>query len=196
MAAVRINLMPDVRQAKVRAMHQKQLATSIGALVVVVSIGAVVLQLGAIGAQKISISVLNGQISSRTQQLQSINDLPAALTAQQALAALPGLYSQRTYFSNFFAVVAQQTPGAMSFNNVSDDGTGTIKVQGTATDYASIGRFMQALEQAKSSDGTNYFSNVTLTSASTGDTGTVSFALTVTAASSATAAPGGSSNGQ
>lgn len=184
---IRINLIPDLRQAKLRDQHRRQLTVSIGVLVAGVVIGVLIILEVVVQAQNLQISSYNNQISSRQSQLENIKGLPAALTAQQALNALPSLYQQRVYYTNLFGVLSSLAPSGLTINNIDETGLAAvqgIQITGTATSYTQVALFAQALmvgntATEKVSDGASPFSSVTIDSITSGQNGQVSYELTV-----------------
>ncbi len=178
--AVLINLLPDVRIAKEKAAHQRQMAISISTLVTAGSVGLIVLLLLINGALSFRISQLTNDIKADQSKLEATQGLKDAFTAQQHLAALPALYDQRVKATKLLTVLAADSPSQFSLSSMSTDEAGAIKISGTARSYATIQKFATAVEKSNHTAATagNDFTNVVLTSASSGTGGAVGFTLT------------------
>ena len=168
---VQINLLPDLRQAKIRDQHRRHLAVAGGVGVCVAVAAVVVILLGLRAAQLIQISVINGQIKTRQTQLQATSHLVPALTAQQTLNTLPGLYAQRTYYTQLLTVIASLQPASLQVASIQESGANSLDISGTASSYTAVATFAQALSTGnattKQYSGTQSpFSSVTITSTS------------------------------
>lgn len=182
---IRINLLPDLRQAKLRDQHRRHLAISLGALVCGVVLAALIILEALIQVQKLQISSYNNQITNRQSQIEGVKGLPAALAAQQTLNALPTLYQQRAYYTNLFAVLSSLQPSDVTLSTLQDSGTGSLQISGTAHSYTSVALFAKALTTgtvatAQVSGGQSPFSAVTIGALSSGQDGLVSYSLTAT----------------
>lgn len=186
---VKINLLPDLRQAKLHEQHRRQLAVSLGVLVCIIVIGVLVVMLAIGVTQKLQISSLTSRINSRQSQLEGISGLTTALTAQQTLNNLPSLYSQRVYFSHLLAVLATLQPSTLSVSNISDSTAGVVTLSGNASNYTTVALFAKALatgtpNTAQYDKEGSPFSSVTIASVSEGQgTSGVTFSLNATVSS-------------
>lgn len=143
---VALNLLPDLRQAKIRDLHRRQLAFGLGALVVIVSGGSVLALFLILGGIKLQINNLNNQIATRQSQLKSVADLPQALTAQSHVSALPTLFAKRSSYSHFLAILQAVTPGEVRLENVAQDVDGTTKIVGKSKSYFFVSKYARAIE--------------------------------------------------
>ena len=180
-----INLLPDLRQAKLRERRRRQLATGVGVTVWVVC-GAIVALLSVYaGGQKVIISTKTKSIADKEQSLQSVTGLVEAMTANQHLASLPGLYDKRVYLSKFFQAYMEADPTTIAVTSLGVDVTGGLTVLGTAPTFADVSKLARALAASNVKVGTGaaeanapYFSNVNIGSLDNGDRTGVSFTLT------------------
>jgi hypothetical protein len=85
------------------------------------------------------------------------------------LAALPGLYAQRAYFTKFFAAYGTANPGEVSLGSLTLDVGNTLTAVGSAQSYAAVGKLARALEAVNVTVGADakkdnlpYFTNVTI----------------------------------
>jgi len=190
--SIMINLLPDVRQAKLRERRRKQMASGIAVMVWVVCAAVVVLMSVYVAGQKVAINVLNGNIKDKENKLQSISGLPEALNAEEHLASLSDLYSKRVYMTKFFDAYQQADPQDAVLNSLTVDASNTLTVSGEAKTYADVAKLDRALAASNVQVGTNanasnepYFSNVNISSVSADSKG-VSYTITATVAPAAT----------
>ncbi len=190
--SVLINLLPDTRQVKQRDQRRRQLATGIAVAIWVVCGSILVLLTLYTASQKLIISNLTGQISDKQQQLEGIDGLADALTAQQHLVALPGLYAERVFFTKFFNAYGEANPQQVSLTSLTISADNTLAVNGTAPSYAAVAKLARALEaenvtvgKTANKDNQPYFTEVAIQSASRSNN-QVSFTLHAALASGAT----------
>jgi Tfp pilus assembly protein PilN len=151
--SILINLLPDIRQAKLRDRHRRQLFTGVSLLIWAVC-GGVVLVLGLYAAgQAVVIKSVTSQISNRESQLQNVPGLTTALTAEQHLASLSTLYQQRVYVSQFFTAYEAADPTGVTANSLTIDSSNNLVVDGTGTTYTAIATLARAMEKANVSSG-------------------------------------------
>jgi Tfp pilus assembly protein PilN len=189
--SILINLLPDLRQAKLRERRRRQLVSGVSVLVWAVCGGLVVLLVLFTTGQTLAINALTGDIKKNTDTLKGMDDLPAALTAADHLAALPGLYGKRTYFTHFLSAYEAADPTDVTLTSITVDNTNTLLVLGTGKSYASAAKLARAVEafnvkvgpEAKA-DNTPYFTNVQLKNVSQDNAG-VAFSLNATVGSGA-----------
>jgi Tfp pilus assembly protein PilN len=201
--SVMLNLLPDVRQAKLRERRRRQLASGIAVLVWIICGTVIVLLTVIVTGQKVAVGVLTGQIASKTKQLQAVDGLPDALTAQQHLAALPGLYGQRVYMSKFFDAYQQADPTTITIGSMTIDSTNALVVTGTAKTFADVAKLDRAMEASNVKVGRDsaagnsaYFTAVEIKSVGNGSTGvtfTINATLSTDVTSEAGAGPSGNS---
>ena len=190
--SVRLNLLPDLRQQRLKDKQRRQTVTAVAIGVCVVAGGITILLALYDGALKINVAQLSSKIKDKQSQLTSITNLIPALTAQQNLAALPGLYKQRVYYTKFFTAYDQVAPNDITLGNLGVDANNQLKVSGVASSYTSVAKLAEAMAANKVSlDGgaaKPYFGNVQILDTSRGSGTQVTFNITATVA-------GGSPNG-
>lgn len=183
--SVLINLLPDVRQARIRSERSKRTAASVtflicgGVLVVVAILGVVV------GGQRAVIGIMSSSIKIKHEKLVSQPNIQEAYNAQQHLAALPALYADRAYLSQFFEVLQQSMPNEIVISTLNVAEGNLIQVTGSARTYSSAAKFAKSLRlsgleptEGAAEAAEPRFTNVTLETAS-GKTGErVSFTMT------------------
>jgi len=185
MATARINLLPDIRQAKARAKQRRQTAAAVATILTSLSLGIVVVLFLVVQGQRLRIAQLSSQISSRQAQIDSDPDLKKIVTVQEHLKSIPALYAQRVYMTKFFAVLTATDPKDLAITQLAIDPTGVIQIQGTAKSYYSVSKFAEALEEYNVSLGPNassgnqpFFTNVQIGQTSSDQN--VSFTLSAT----------------
>jgi len=191
-----INLLPDVRQAKLRESRRRQLVTGVSIMVWVICGSAVLLMSLYAGGQKVIINNYTHDISVQEAQLENVPGIVAAYTAQQHLAALPQLYSQRVYMTRFLQAYTEADPTTIALTALSLDASGALIVQGNSDTYASVAKLARALTASNVTVGTGaqsanvpYFSNVSIVTAGSGNGSKgVNFTINATVASGATSA--------
>jgi hypothetical protein len=184
--SVAINLLPDVRLARIRAQHMRHLVTGIAVAIWIV-VGIIVggLFLG-IGAQKLVLSNVNSQIKTDIGSINATPNLNAALTTQQILENLPGLYGGRVYFSKLMPVITAAMPSTLFVSSVTTTTGNAITISGDANSAYTVDQFYEALKASQQvGSGALNFSNVTINDVSKDDTGKTSFVLTTTISSGA-----------
>lgn len=196
--SVTINLLPHVRQEKVDAKRQRQLATVVGTVVCAVGLGAVAILFLVVQGQNLRVALLQKDINSRKAQLEAKENAPSPnlvdeVTAQQHLAALPGLYSQRLYLTKLFSILQTFSPRDISLGGVNIQQS-TLTMDVTAGSYETARKLSEAMEEAgvtvgqTSTTPTPYFTNVQVSgvAASAQSKGRVTFTITATLAPEAT----------
>ena len=188
-----INLLPDLRQAKLRDRHRRQLVTGISVALWIgcgVIVGVMlVIQTG----QKVVISAVCKSIKDKQAQLESVDGLVNAITAQQHLAALPGLYDKRVYLSKFFTAYSASSPSGVNIVSIAIDSSNILTVRGSAPTYAEIAKLARALSGSNvvvgagaAPENSHYFSDVNIVSAESSDKTGISFTINATIESGAT----------
>jgi Tfp pilus assembly protein PilN len=182
-----INLLPDIRQAKLVEKRRRQIMSGV-AIATWLGCGAIVLALSlATAAEKVLISAATKDAKNKTEQLRNVPGIIDALTAQQHLASLPTLYSQRVYMTKFFQALIEADPSDMTMSSLSIDGLNQLTVTGGARTYSSVAKLARALSLANISIGpgaspTNnpYFTNVNITEATKSSLQGVTFTIQAT----------------
>ncbi len=183
--SVLINLLPDVRQARIAAERSKRTAGVVTFLVCGAAIGGVILLAVTVAGQRLAITGMTRGITYKHAQLTSQAELLPALTAQEHLASLPGLYDQRVHLSKFFQALQGATPTDVSIASLAVDQQNKIRFNGTAKSYAAAAKFARALGASgvkvgpdAKADGQPRFTGVTIESTSGESGGRVSFTMT------------------
>lgn len=181
--SILINLLPDIRQAKLRDRHRRQLFLGVSILIWAISGGLVVLLGIYAGGQALVIRSVSDKINNQKSQLQNVPGLTNALTAEEHLSALPALYNERVYLSQFFKDYQASDPGSVTLSSLTVDGSNNLDISGSAKDYVAVATLARAMEVANVGSGSvtststePYFTNVTIVSAGS-VSGGVSFSI-------------------
>lgn len=180
-----INLLPDLRQAKLRERHRRQLVTGISIATWIACGVVVAVMFVIVGGQQLVISSATTNIKNKEQQLQGISGLSDAVTVNQHLAALPGLYANRVYLTKFFKAYTQADPVSISIASLAVDAQNVLTLRGTAPNYAEVAKLDRAMSLSNVKVGTGsaagnnpYFTGVTIVSVDSSDKTTVNFSIT------------------
>lgn len=191
---VRLNLLPDLRQQRLRDQRRRQSATLMAIIVCVVAGGITLVLALYNGAQKFNISSVSNKISADKSQLVGISGLTNALTSEQALASLQSLYGKRVFLTKFFDAYGQLTPSDVALNSLKLSGPNTLEVNGQADSYATVAKLVAAMQAENVTIGPNastgntpYFSDIQV-SVESRSSGSVlsSFSLSATMAAGVT----------
>jgi hypothetical protein len=191
--SILVNLLPDLRQAKLRERRRRQLVSGVAVTVWVICGGVVILMALYVAGQKVIIANYTSSINSEKKQLQAVPNLLDAYTAEQHLASLPGLYSQRVFMTKFFDAYSQSDPTVTNLESLTIDSSNTLTVQGVGPTYASVAKLARALAAMNVSIGTSaqadntpYFSNVQITTVTNAQGKGVTYGISATIGSGAT----------
>lgn len=171
--AILINLLPEVRQAKIKAKRQRHLTIAVAFAVCAVSLAAVAILAVITGGQALVIGQIQKDINNTQTEIQKDPDLPRILTVQSHLGSLSQLYDNRVYMTALFDLLPSVTPTDFAMSSFSIDAGGIITVSGQAKNISLVDKFVKALEASKSSQA--HFSNVTITSVNSGSDKKASF---------------------
>ena len=173
--SVLINLLPDTRQQKLAARRRRQLLFGISVVIWSVCGGIVILLTLFSASQRLIITNDSNQINLKTEKLQATPSILEALTAQEHLDSLLGLYSQRTYMSHVFRAAGEFSPTDVQLQSINIDASNKVILSGLSKSYASVAKLARALEAQNITIGTGakpenspYFLNVNIQSASLG----------------------------
>lgn len=185
MSGVLINLLPDLRQAKLREKRRRQMVSGVAVAVWVVCGGLIALLAVYAGGQKVLISNSTKNIAASRAELEANTGLIDALTAHQHLASLPALYAQRVYVTKFFNAYMEVDPKKITLNSLDVDATRQLSVRGAAPTYAEVAKLARVLAASNVTLGSTaqagnqpYFREVTITTVDSNDTGGVNFTIT------------------
>ncbi len=176
---IQFNLLPDVKIQYLRARRQEHLVVVISTIATLAGIAIVVILLGTVyGVQKKSLSDLNKDIKSNSQQLQSTPNLSKILTVQSQLKTLPSLDTQKPVATRLAGFLSQITPSAVDISKLNVDFTqkiiiiaGNTDTINTVTTFADTLKNTTYTVQQTGSSGKQAFSSVVLSNFSRDKTG-------------------------
>ena len=109
---IQINLVPDIKQAMLRAQRMRNITISLSIVIGIVA-GAVVFALALVlGTQAVAETWTSNQINSEFSKLKDTKDINNALTIQNQLKAIDGINNARTIDSRLLDVIAAINPAA------------------------------------------------------------------------------------
>jgi Tfp pilus assembly protein PilN len=177
--SILVNLLPDLRQAKLKERRRRQLVAGVSVMIWVVCGGIIILMAFVVAGQKVVINNLTGSINKEKQDLSAVPNIIDAYTAEQHLASLPGLYAQRVYLTKFFDAYTQANPQDVTLTSMTIDQSNNLTVNGAGKTYAAVAKLARALAAANVTVGTGaqssntpYFTNVQITSVQNSGAGT------------------------
>ncbi len=181
-----INLLPDIRQAKLREKRRRQMMSGTAVATWIVC-GVIILGLSlTTAAEKFLISKANTDAKKNISDLNNVTGLIDALTANQHLKSLPGLYSKRVYMTKFFKALSESDPADITLSSLTVDELNSLTVSGGARTYASVAKLARALAASNLQVGTAasptnppYFTDVNISEVTKSTQG-VSFTIQAT----------------
>lgn len=184
--STKINLLPDVRLAKLREKTRRHWAISSMFISVIVSAGILIVAFVVLQAQVLTAHNLKNNITSKKQQVASYPNVTTILSAQARLTALPGLYQQRVKTTKLLGILSSIEPTDVDFTAMSVDSAGSLNLSAEGKSYSAAARIARALEQANVSVGSGanannqpYFTNVQLSAVSL-NSGKTAYTITAT----------------
>ena len=167
---VQFNLLPDVKIQYLKARRQEHLVILISTFAIIAGLAVVVILVGTVyGVQKKSLSDLNKDIKSDSQQLQSTSNLSKILTVQNQLKTLPTLDDQKPVATRLAGFLSQITPSSVGISKLDVDFTkSSMSIAGSADTINTVTVFADTLKSTTytvkggSSNGKPAFSGVVL----------------------------------
>jgi Tfp pilus assembly protein PilN len=177
MSAANINLLPDLRQAKIRDKQRRQLAITIAVGMVVGVAALLVLGFLIIQGQNLRINQLTNSITDKKAEIKKTSNVNEILSLQARAAALPGLFGKRLYITKLLSTLSTNQPADVAFSSFSLT-QNSVSISATGKSYQAAARIALALQQAKT-NGQLDFTNVVLSAVSVSGT-TTSYSITAT----------------
>lgn len=175
---IQFNLLPDVKLEYIKARRSKRMVLMIAtgvtgaSLLIFIGMFMVVNVL-----QPKHISDLNKDIAKDTATLKAIPDVNKILTVQNQLTSLTALHDQKPISSRTITYLEQLTPAKATIGDTKVDfAAHTITLTGGADALSTVNKFVDTLKftdytVAGQTDAKRAFSDVVLTSFSTGEKG-------------------------
>lgn len=150
---IEINLIPDVKQELLRAQRTRTAVISFSILTSIIAGGVlVVLALYVFGVQTVRSALLDGQITSGSQQLSKVEDLSKILTIQNQLSKISELNASKNMDSRVFDMLSAVTPSgnnSVQFSSITvDSDNTTIRLEGQTNAYDSMEVFKKTVASA------------------------------------------------
>lgn len=133
---IQINLVPDIKQAMIRAQRMRNVTISVSIVAGLVAGGVVAAMAVVLGAQAVTEGVVAGKIDDEFHKLENTKDINNALTIQNQLKTISDLNDKRTIDSRLLDVLVAINPA--SPNNVTlsrvtlDPKVGKLVLEGSA----------------------------------------------------------------
>lgn len=164
---IEINLIPDVKQELIKAQRARGVVISASIITSIVAAAVVVLLLVYIyGIQGVRSAYLDGQITTKGQELSKVEDLSKILTIQNQLSTISQLNGEKVMSSRMFDVMSAITPpgdasiafsqinvapggadtGAVDAAPVSTSNGGQIQLEGQTASYDTMELFKKRIE--------------------------------------------------
>jgi Tfp pilus assembly protein PilN len=182
-----INLLPDVKQAYLKAKRQKRYVTFIATWVTIGAASLLVLLLLVVQVwQRARLNSLNDSIKTNSSKIMNLTDFDKVLTIQNQLKTLSGLHEQKPAADRLFTYLNQVVPDkSVTISRFTIDFIGAaVEVRGEADNLEAVNKFIDILkftdyQLTGSETTTRAFQNVLLSSFSRDDT-TAAYTVTFT----------------
>lgn len=145
---IQLNLLPDVKMQYIKARRRKRLILGVssitsGFFLVIFILLFVYVRV----AQPKHMDDLSKDISAKTVELQSKQDINKVLTVQNQLNTLPGLHDQKAISSRLFDYLQQLTPADATISGVSIDFQEfKATIEGSADQIRVVNKFADTLK--------------------------------------------------
>ncbi|MBI2798142.1 PilN domain-containing protein [Candidatus Saccharibacteria bacterium] len=145
--SVLVNLLPEARILKLKAVSQRRFMTTL-TIVVGVVVGTILITLLLLLGYTFSTQKLNqAKISSLQSDVDKSKDLEQkASTLQEHLASFAQLQGSRLYVSEIFRNLSNVVPSGVSVTSFEISDAYVITISGTAANYAQVATFAQTLK--------------------------------------------------
>lgn len=171
-----INLLPEVRVAKLQAAHKRRLSTTITVLVGLVLGGVIIGLLLIIGYYIGETKIRTNTAKNLQAEVDKSKDLEEnATTVQQHLASFVSLNGKRVSASVIFGQLVKTIPPDVTVTTFSLTDANSAAIGGTAPSYKELGVFAQALQDYNVTfkpqpnlDRKPIFTNIVITQSSKG----------------------------
>jgi Tfp pilus assembly protein PilN len=184
----KVNLLPVLKQEKLKQRRTRQLAISIGVTVIAIAIAVPILLFIYRTTQGVVLSRTQKSIDEKQQQIAEFEDIETMLTVKQDLAELPALYMQRVYTTQLLKILPSVTPVGLVFTNLDIEGSGNFTISGETNSYVNVEKLFSGLQRADvkdvnpdrvepDPDKVGYFTNLFLESVSGASGDQVSFTI-------------------
>ena len=143
---IELNLLPDIKLEYIKAQRIKRLLISISIITSVAAISLLVLLLLVETWQKHTLSNLNNEVATKTQQLKHKPHINDVLTVQNQLSTLNSLHQSEPVATKVFEYLNDLTPNSVTISSLSIDfNAHTIDLKGNAVNVSNINQFIDTL---------------------------------------------------
>lgn len=187
--AVQVNLLPDIKQERIRAARLKRTIISVTTIILVVAVAVPVVLFVLNQGIKLATNRTQAEINERKNTIENFENINTMLTVQSNLDNLPELYQRRAFSTDLLQTITPLLPSEISLSSLEADMSGNIQFIGIAPNFSSVQKFYNALLYAgldANPDSVDpdpqvngQFTNLTLENAS-GDSEEISFSINAT----------------
>ncbi|QQS21669.1 hypothetical protein IPM09_04090 [Candidatus Saccharibacteria bacterium] len=166
---IEVNLIPDVKQAFIRAQKMRNMAITLAIVIGVTAGGVVALLALFLGGQAITETVVRDNIKKDFKTFQSIDNIENVLTIQNQLSKISDIHQNKSIDSRVFDLLAAINPPApndIKISNIKlDPETKNLTIEGSAVNgYPATETFRKTILNTKLESGSgDDLSSVTLT---------------------------------
>lgn len=166
---IEVNLIPDVKQAFIRAQKMRNMAITLAIVIGVTAGGVVALLALFLGGQAITETVVRDNIKKDFKTFQSIDNIENVLTIQNQLSKISDIHQNKSIDSRVFDLLAAINPAApndIKISNIKlDPETKNLTIEGSAVNgYPATETFRKTILNTKLESGSgDDLSSVTLT---------------------------------
>lgn len=145
---IQLNLLPDVKMQYIKARRRKRLIMGVAIIASASFLTVFILLFVYVRfAQQKHMTDLSNDITAKTSELQSKEDINKILTVQNQLNSLPGLHDQKTVSSRLFDYLQQLTPADATISDVNIDFLEKkIVIEGNAKEISVVNKFTDTLK--------------------------------------------------
>jgi hypothetical protein len=145
---IQLNLLPDVKMQYINARRRKRLILGVSFVVAAFFLVLFILLFIYVRfAQQKHMTDLSKDISAKTSELQSKEDIDKILTVQNQLNSLPGLHDEKAVSSRLFDYLQKLTPSDATISEVNIDFLeNKVVIEGNAEEISVINKFADTLK--------------------------------------------------
>jgi len=142
--AVLINLLPDIKQQRLRAKRRKRNMLLAAMGIMGVGIALPLISGIAIGTQRLLIEREGTRNQQGIEELKSVENINEALTAQNQLRSIYSLKDNGEDYRGFFTILESAISPNVSIQSIAIDASGVMEISGTAKDVDAVNVVVQS----------------------------------------------------
>ena len=142
-----VNLLPGLKQDKLKGKRTRQLAISIGVTVAVIAIVVPVILFAYRSTQSLVLSRTQKSINEHLDTIRNFEDIDTMLSVKDNLNDLPALYNRRLYISELFKILPAATPQEVRFSSLEITSSSGFTIVGRTDSYRAVEKLFEALKQ-------------------------------------------------